>query len=210
MSKNEDKKLSIFDKPEKITGNTISQRSEAMKAVSDFKCETEEHRKARYALFKNMDRYERAVKTIKNMLEEPSEEMKEYQKEVRELLKKHGAEEIHHPEVGSYLDPKTVDDKTAYRKAKDKLEKKHKDTIDEDEKRRERNEALGKMEIDDVPDPFTTDSDNFPNSVTPGQLASIAFMINDPNDIKEEVEDKESEEEDSAPKRTKKSKSKSK
>lgn len=180
MKEKETKRIKAFGKPEDgVTANEINRRLNAMSKVGEFKCETEQHRKARHALVRNIERYESAVNQIKKMLEEPSDEMKEYNKRKVELLQDCGAEEEHHPDVGTYYSAHTVDNEEDYKWQKKALDDEFAEALEEDKKRRERNDALGEYIVEDVPKPYMTKLEYFPGDITPRQLASIAFMLVD-------------------------------
>lgn len=171
--------LKIFSKTPSITANDITVRLENMRNVADFKCEEDSHRKARYAMYKNIAKYEDAFKVLQQLVAPESEDLKKFKKEKFKLLKDHNADRKMHPELGEYLDPASVDDPVEFQRKLRELESTYQQTLEAEEQRQEENQRLGTMEIEDVPTPFKTSSENFPNSVTPRQLSKIAFMLED-------------------------------
>jgi hypothetical protein len=172
-------KLKIFSQQPKVTANDISIRLEKMREAAEFKCENEDHRKARYALLRNISKYEAAFKVLQNMIKEESEKFQEFRKEKITLMKEFGAERRVHPQMGEYFDQNSIKDIESFSWRLTNLEEKFKDAIQAEEDRKKENRELGQMEIEDLPEPYRTSSENFPNAVTPKQLSTIAFMLED-------------------------------
>jgi Skp family chaperone for outer membrane proteins len=169
------KEIDIFNTPERITINRVSIRLSAMRAVTDFTCETDKHREARMALYFNIDNYDRAIKVAQDMLEKPSDEIQVYNKEKSEIIKKHGGTER---DLGDgRVSIEGISDREKYASDIAELDKKHAKVLKEDQDRQKRNNELLQMEIKKVPEPHYTSPDCFPDSITADKLAGISFML---------------------------------
>jgi hypothetical protein len=113
------------------------------------------------------------------MIKEESEKSQEFRKEKITLMKEFGAERRVHPQMGEYFDQNSIKDIESFSWRLTNLEEKFKDAIQAEEDRKKENRELGQMEIEDLPEPYRTSSENFPNAVTPNQLSTIAFMLED-------------------------------
>lgn len=191
------KKIDLFETQERITINRISERYDALQAVASFKCETDEHRDARMALFFNLDNYKRAVNVAKDMLEQPSKEIKEFNQEKHALAKRCGGTEQQLQNGSTQV--VGITDTQKYSEELAKLEMKYKSVIQEEYKRQARNNELLNREPSRIPEPHYADPKWFPDTITPDKLAGISFMLKDMENQAEEVEEK-----DTKPKRTKK------
>ncbi|MAO65040.1 MAG: hypothetical protein CL666_08570 [Balneola sp.] len=173
----EEEKIDIFEQEEKLTLNRILVRHESLLDVANFRCETDEHRDARMALFFNIDNYKRAVGVIQDLMEQASKEMKAYNTERMELAKKCGGVEQIDTNGDRFV--KNVTDQERFSRELGKLEDKFSKAIKEDRERQDRNDVILSREPSRVPDPHYADPSWFPDSISPDKLAKISFMLKD-------------------------------
>ena len=144
-----------------------------MEAVSNFECETDKHRKARYAVFKNLSKYRRAVEVAEDALEKPSEKMQEYWREKTAIAKRCGGVQTSNGEIPL----NTIKDIDEYNRETQKLDMKYADELTKNQKKMDNNQKMGLLEVEDTPDPFYADYDWFPDSVSAKKLTGIEFML---------------------------------
>jgi hypothetical protein len=168
--------LQLFDSKElHITAADLHQRLDAMKALAGFVPETDEHRKAAYALYKNIDRYERAVRIFQSMTADMPAEYQEYQSKKYQLAIECGGSEQPSPGGGSRV--VGVQDTERFAAEVKKLNFQYKKAIAEAGQAGDHNQKLMSMRVDDVPEPHRVPYSYLPDAVTPAQRSRISFML---------------------------------
>jgi hypothetical protein len=173
------KKLQLFDtnKKPKVTPNRLAERLGYLQEAACFKADTEEKIKARYALYKNISEYKRAIDIFTDMLEKMPEKLNEFNQKRYELAMKCGGTSEQLPDGSSHVTG--IKDKDKFESGLIKLKLQYKDVIEESKQIMKRNEELYNTDIDDVPEPYKVNSSYFPSCVDASKLSNISFMLID-------------------------------